>query len=538
MVAFGSALVACSSNQNSILSAEAIQATVNAIVTASASPPSQANSPAPFQITSLSGSGWTSEVVRILPTLGSIEEAYWSESSNLVIHSSAGTYALNPSMWGQWADAWSEDSSHNQTLIPSPDGSHHILIENHMWIIRRFDGNPIGLIGDVPESVRWTSDGSAVMFAITNQEAELQPGLYVWPVNSHSPRLVLAEHANLGKVYISPSGTRAAYLVMAGASTDLSLRLVDLPSGDAETRRLDLPQGWQLADWVSDDLLRLSVGLTSPSFTWYNVVTQALYPVQDGQAEISPAPPLPSPDGRWVAGDSIQLITNQTGELTTNQMEHIYFVTNVTTDNNHDIAYGNDSAIEYLTWSPDSQKLFLVSCPTHENAQASASAPYGLLAYAPESNTSEVLFGKALQVALNPSQQWAYVVFPSINSNDERVLSGALWEVGSQALLHRRVLLEDFVYRNPNASDNHQPVSYFYARWSHDGQRLAVVDPGGSLRLYDLAGQVDLLQDDLFAGEADWIHAMNDLYAGGLFWSPDDHFLLLNYHGLYLMRLD
>jgi hypothetical protein len=534
----GAGLVSCATSDDTFLSAEEIQATVNAIVTASASPPSQIDSPAPFHITPLTGSGWGIDGIRIDVSQGAFEDVQWSERSNLVIQSSVGIYELDPTRWGSWTEAWSSNASNNQTIIPSPDGSHHILIENHMWIIRKFDGNPIGLIGDVPETVKWTSDGAAVVFAITNQEAELDPGLYAWPVESPNPRIVLQEQSNLGSMYISPSGTRAAYLINTETATDLTLRLVDLPSGEAETRRINLSPGWQLADWVSDDLIKLSMGHTSPSYTWYNVETQTLYPVQDGEAEINPVPPLPSPDGHWVAGDSVQIISNQTGELTTNEVEHVYFVADLATDDNHNIAYGPDSMIEYLTWSPDSQKLFLVNCPLRDNAQAAASAPYGLLAYEPATNTSEVLFGKALEVALSPSQQWAYVVFPSLDASDERVLSGALWEVGSQTLLHRRFLLDDFVYRSPVTDDASRPTNYIYARWSHDGQHLVVVDPGGSLRLYDLEGQVEVLQHNIFEDGADWITAMNELHDGGIYWSPNDHFLVVNYRGLYLLRLD
>jgi hypothetical protein len=129
-------------------------------------------------------------------------------------------------------------------------------------------------------------------------------------------------------------------------------------------------------------------------------------------------------------------------------------------------------------------------------------------------------------------------VFPSLNANEERVLSGALWEVGSQALQHRRVLLDDFVYRNPSAANSRQPTQYFYASWSHDGQHLAVIDPDGSLRLYDLQGQAEVLQANVFEDGMDWITAMNDLQDGGLSWSPNDHFLLVDYHGLYLIRLE
>ena len=363
-------------------------------------------------------------------------------------------------------------------------------------------------------------------------------GLYSWPIESPNPRVVLPEQSNLGSMFISPSGTRAAYLVNTETRSNLTLRLVELPTGESETRRLNLPPQWQLTDWVSDELLQLSMGLSSPTSTWYNVDTQALYPVQDGQAEIDPGSPLPSPDGHWVAGDSIQVITNETGALSTNEVEHAFFVTDLKSDENHYLAFGNDSILEYLTWSPDSQRLFLVSCPTREDAQASTTAPHGLLAYEPETNTSEVLFGKAMQVALDPSQQWAYVVFPSLNANDERVLTGALWQIGSQSLQHRRVLLEDFVYRDPAANDNRQPAVYIYARWSHDGQHLAVVDPSGSLWLYNLEGQAEVLHASLFEGGANWVLAMNDLDAGSITWSPNDHFLLVDYQGLYLIRID
>lgn len=520
-----------------MLSAADIQATVNAIVTASASPPNQTNEPAPFSIASLTDSAWNGEVVRIEPSQGAIQDVFWNESSNLVVQSSAGTFDLNPSRWGDWQEAWSTNPHSDQTIIPSPDGSHHVLLENHMWIIRKFDGNPIGLIGDVPDTIRWISDGSAVVFAITNPNSELEQGLYAWPVSSPTPSLVLSEQSNAGSMFISPSGTRAAYLINTGVSVNLTLRLVELPSGDVDTLRLDLPQGWQITDWVSDELLELSVGLSSPSYSWFNVETETLYPVQGSEAEIDAAPPLPSPDGRWVAGDSIQVLSRETGEITTNQVEHVYFVTDLEHNDNHNIAFGDDSAIEYLSWSVDSQKLYLVSCPTHENAQASPAAPYGFLAYEPDSDSSHVLFGKALQVALNPSQQWAYVVFPSLNSDDERVLSGALWEVGSQSLHDRRVILDEFVYRNPIYRNGRQPAAYFYARWSHDGRKLIIVTPDGRLVLYHLGGQPQVLHDNLFE-DLNWIDAMAALQSGGIFWSPNDHYILFWDNEVLLIRVE
>jgi hypothetical protein len=531
-------LGACASGEDTILSAEDIQATVNAIVTASASPPSQASTPVPFNIMPAVDPGWGSEVVRVVPRQVTLESVQWNDDSRLEFLSSAGTYQLDPARWGNWDQAWITESGNHQTIIPSPDGSHHILLENHMWIIRKFDGNPIGLIGDVPQAVSWTSDGSAVVFAITSVGAELEQGLYSWPVESPNPTLVLAEQSSIGQVAISPSGAQAAYLVDSGAPGVITLRLVDLPSSEAETRRLDLPQGWRLEGWVTDELLELSLGVSSQSFVWYNLESQALFQVQEGESQTAMTAPLPSPDGQWVAGQSIQVNSNQTGDMPTSQVEHVYFVSDLETDENHNLAFGNDSAIEYLTWSPDSRRLFLVSCPTHEDARAFETAPFGLLAFDPENNSSEILFGKAVQASLNPMQQWAYVAFPSLDPEDNRVLSGALWEIGSQALLHRRVLLDEFVFRDPTSNNDAEPAIYFYARWSHDGQKLVVVDPAGSLVLYDINGLVEVLHTNLFGDSENWVGAMQNLRYGGLYWSPNDRYLLVDFNGTYLVRLD
>lgn len=69
-------LVSCTSGEASVLSAEAIQATVNAIVTASASPHGQSNPTAPFTITLPTSPGWGGEVVRIVPSQTAIEDVH------------------------------------------------------------------------------------------------------------------------------------------------------------------------------------------------------------------------------------------------------------------------------------------------------------------------------------------------------------------------------------------------------------------------------------------------------------------------------
>lgn len=529
---------ACTAQDNSILTADQIQATVNAIVTASAHTPEANSDPAPFRVSQPVNSSWQTDVVRIEPRQISIGSVQWNDDSVVKFVTSQGTYLLDASEWGFWDRAWNTSAAGNQLILPSPDGRHHILIENHMWIVRNFDGNPIGLIGDVPDAVAWTLDGSAVVFAITDQASELQRGLYSWSVDNPRPSLVYSEPSIASRVILSPQGSQAAYLVNSNSMDQVTLQLVAIPSGEAETRQLDLAHGWRIERWVSEDLIEFSYGLSLHSYAWYNLSSQAVFEIQSEIAAASRIDPLPSPDGQWIAAHDIQVNEGDAGEMATDLVEDLYFVADLGTQENHTLAYGGDSAIEYLTWSPDSRWLYLVSCPTSEEAQPPPELPFGLVAFDPETSTSELLFGKVLQASLSPTQQWAYVVFPSLDSDDGRTLTGGLWEIGSDSLLQRRMILNEFIYRNPTARGGQDPAAYIYASWAHDGEHLVVVDPQGVVMLYDLNGQAQVLHTGLFEDLSTWVEGMERLRLGGLYWSPDDRYLLVDFGDIYLVRLE
>jgi hypothetical protein len=538
LFSISSIIASCALENENTLSASEIQATLNAIVTASAFAPGHNSTPVPFNVSQPIASGWEGEVVSVEPRQTSIDSIQWIDDTLLQFGTSQGTYLLNLNRWGQWDQAWSAISEGSQTIIPSPDGRYHILIENHMWIVRKFDGNPIGLIGDVPDPIVWTSDGSAVVFAITDEESEMERGIYAWSVDSPGPSMVLAEPSNTGRVILSSNGSRAAYLVNSSTTSQMSLRLVDIPSGDAETRTMELAPGWRLERWVSQNLIEFSRGTSMRSYAWYNIGSQVVFEVEYGDVVASQSASLPSPNGQWIAGYDIQVNEGSTGEMTTDLVEHIYFVTDLDTQEDYSLAFGGDSALEYLTWSPDSRSLYLVSSPTHQDALPYPDLPFGLLTYDPENSTSELLFGKAVQASINPEQQWAYIVFPSVDANDQHHLTAALWEIGSETLLQRRVVLDEFVYRNPTAIGGQEPAIYVYVQWAHNGEKLVVVDPQGSVVLYDLNGQAQVLHTNLFLDQSNWIEEMDELQSGGIFWSPNDEYILIDYNGVFLLRLE
>jgi len=49
----------------------------------------------------------------------------------------------------------------------------------------------------------------------------------------------------------------------------------------------------------------------------------------------------------------------------------------------------------------------------------------------------DVLSKEAVQVAWNPDQSWAFVVFPARDEQDRLGLDGGLWKIGTQILLGR-----------------------------------------------------------------------------------------------------
>jgi len=237
--------------------------------------------------------------------------------------------------------------------------------------------------------------------------------------------------------------------------------------------------------------------------------------------------PLMSPDGRWVVSDAQWCGGGGTGP---NQS----VIGNLQDGSEKIFSESFADRIDFVSWSPDGSKLYLVSRPTEIGALPDPRTPFGLLVMNPETLQVQNLFEQAWFVSFNQDFRWAYVVFPVKNDDGSLRLDGALWETGASQMIGRQIMannldgkfLESVPYFTVQpfysftgeelGSSSTAAVRVAPAAWSHDDSRVATIDSNHQLVIIDLTGAIQIIGH--LAENQEWLYSE-------ITWSGDDRSL-------------
>lgn len=234
--------------------------------------------------------------------------------------------------------------------------------------------------------------------------------------------------------------------------------------------------------------------------------------------------PLMSPDGRWVVSDAPWCGGGGRGPDQS-------IISNLEDGSSRVFSESFADRIDFVSWSQDSSKIYLVSRPTEIDALPDPRTPFGLLAMDPETLQVQNLFEQARFVAFNKDFSWAYVVFPVKNDNGSFRLDGGVWEVDTSQLIGRQIMADslDERFLAPIPYFTVQPFYSFTgeelgsssnaagqlvpAVWSHDNLKVTTINSDHQLIMIDVTGDIQIVGqlDD----NQEWLNSE-------VTWSSDD----------------
>lgn len=240
--------------------------------------------------------------------------------------------------------------------------------------------------------------------------------------------------------------------------------------------------------------------------------------------------PLMSPDGRWMISDAPWCGGGERGPDQS-------IISNLEDGSRRVFSESLADRIDFVGWSQDGSKFYLVSRPTEIDALPDPRTPFGLLVMNPETLQVQNLFEQAWFVSFNKDFSWAYVVFPVKNDDGSFRLDGALWEIGTSQLIGRQIMAstmdEKLLAPVPYAtvqpfysftgeelgSSSSAAVRLVPAIWSHDNLKVATINSDHQLVSIDLTGDIHIIGQ--LDSNLDWLNST-------ITWSDDDKVLDVN----------
>ena len=214
--------------------------------------------------------------------------------------------------------------------------------------------------------------------------------------------------------------------------------------------------------------------------------------------------PLMSPDGRWMVFDFPWCGGGERGPDQS-------IMANLEDGSTRTFSESFADRIDFVGWSQDASRFYLVSRPTEFDALPDPRTPFGLLAMDPETLQTENLFEQAWFVSFNKDFSWAYVVFPAKNDDGSLHLDGALWEAGKSQLIGRQIMADSLDERflapvpyftvqsfysstgEELGSSSSAAVRLVPAIWSHDNLKVATINSDHQLVTIDLTGNTQII---------------------------------------------
>jgi len=394
--------------------------------------------------------------------------------------------------------------SPTKTVISTTDRNFGCDSERSSWSL---DSSYVFLVEGITEDIyRWRMDGSQPEFLEINKIVE--------PKKLHYPDWSV-------KMRWSPDGK---YL----AIQKFDLYVVTPEDEESFKNPLLIKECAGCFDdfrWIAPQLLLIvyfkSVSIVQvPSGNW-------LAGIWTSGGICSEQIPLMSPNGRWMVSDAPWCGGGERGPDQS-------IIANLEDGSMRVFSESFADRIEFVSWSQDGSKLYLVSRPTEIDALPDPRTPFGLLVMDPETLQVQNLFEQAWFVSFNKDFHWAYVVFPAKNDDGSLRLDGALWEAGSSQLIGRQIMADSLDERflapvpyftvqpfysftgEELGSSSSAAVRLVPVTWSHDNTRVATVNPEHQLVVITLDGDIQIV------GELDnvylWINTI-------ITWSDDDKVL-------------
>lgn len=308
----------------------------------------------------------------------------------------------------------------------------------------------------------------------------------------------------------SPDNTRLAYLTFDGT---LFIRSADGSVVTVPGLWLGLNNG--APEWHGPNLISVfSTGAWAGITYFINATTGELYPSWFNDFGISLSPSY-SPDWTWRITDNVERRWRGEPYASADYLAHRYEVVNQETGQVYELLPGTISpSLDWVGWSEDGSRFYLVNRALGEHDTADADLPFGLLALDPATGTSDMLFEQAIFARLTPDRRKAWVLFPA-RHNSRLGVDGAVFDLETGAVTAHTPVLDDMIYRAP--SDR----GYLPAAWSADGAWLVWANEQGMIVLLDAqAGALTPLTHD----NRILHHPLETL---GYQWSPNNRHLLV-----------
>jgi len=418
----------------------------------------------------------------------------------------------------------------NDPVVISPNGLYAIACKDPFFIL--FDTQTNAIVStfnyfpvDCLSDIHWASDSSYALFGV----------LYRWHTDGSQPEFL--DINTEVKLNYPDCGGQARWShdgqYLAIHECDL---YVVMPFNEESLKKplmvAECASCFYDFQWATPQLLMLDHHRT---YTFYNVLEDGTgksvgWWDKDGMGCIA-QPPSISPNERWVVFDVSQYQCGISGPGDIYQ----YSMVDLETGSIQIFSDTFGNLIDFIGWSQDSQEFYMISRPINSNITADPRTPFGLLVLNPGTLQGRNLFEQAWYISFNQDMSWAYVVFPAKDNDGKLRFDGALWQIGSTELIGRQTMFygipddnlypgnwsgymysatgEELAYSAQTRS--HPQVAF----WSHDNDRVAIINERHELVTISLAGAAQVIGK---------LNVSNNWYYPVITWSEDDKVLELD----------
>jgi len=417
-------------------------------------------------------------------------------------------------------------------VVISPNGLYAIACKDPFFIlfntqtkeiISTFGYFPI----DCKSDIHWATDSSYALFGV----------LYRWHVDGSQPKFVhvnIVEDPNYyncnGKGLWSPDGQLLAI-------DDCGIYVIrPFDESSLQNPLLIEKTGYEDLKWATP---RLLIVFYHRAYGFYDVPrTGAGNWIggwdKDGTGCLE-QPPLISTDEYWVVFDASEYQCGMSGPAEIYQ----YSIADLEKGSIQIFSNTFGNLIDFIGWSKDSKEFYFISRPINSNIKADPRTPFGLLAMNPQTLQIDSLFEEAQFAEFNADLTSAYVVFPARNEDGGLRFDGGLWQFGSKELIGRQIMFygepkeEQFPssWAGPMYSasgvelaDSSQIRTHpIPAYWSHDNERVALINAEHELVVISLNGDIQVLgrlntSDNWFYPVIKWSGDDGSLDVDGVTW--------------------
>ncbi len=353
---------------------------------------------------------------------------------------------------------------------PAPDGQHAIAIDgNDVRLYATGQAEASGAAALTltfgSDDVRWSPDSRRMVLVA-------EEGLYWWDVAEVAP--VQLESSLTFQLSWSPTGDRLAYLAPEG-----TLKIVTAPDAVVTSPELDLGFYNDSPSWIGPDLIALYTTGAWASETYYiQARTGRLLRSWFNAFALSQSPAF-SPDQTWyVLDDSLRLWRGEYYASEQYYAHRYQIVQTVTGEERTLLGTTEDQYLDWVGWSADGSRFWLISRPTSADGLPDASMPFGMLSLDPRTGAVTVVFEQAVFARLTPDETRAWVVFPVRHGGSETLgLDGAVVNLTTGELSERSPVADVLDY--PYPADR----GLYPSAWSTDGRWLVFADEQGRVGL-------------------------------------------------------